>query len=199
MDIIDGFKTCKKGLHQYRADKKRCPECYKITQKRYYERNTERVRERTQNWYKKNLDKARGNIRRYREQNLQQRREYYRHWREQNLDKHRAAESYRRALKKQATPLWADHTAINAIYAEAARLEKNTKIKYHVDHIYPLTSPYMCGLHVAENLQILTEKENCSKSNRTWPGQLEIQKQPIDQIFTPEQLALAAIKKEELI
>lgn len=71
----------------------------------------------------------------------------------------------RRASLLRATPVWADQLAIAAIYAEAARLTALTGISHHVDHYYPLVSPVVCGLHVAQNLQILTKTANHRKSN----------------------------------
>lgn len=71
----------------------------------------------------------------------------------------------RRALKLQATPSWANHAAIRAVYAEAARLTRETGTTHHVDHYYPLVSPIVCGLHVEQNLQILTKVQNHRKSN----------------------------------
>jgi hypothetical protein len=208
MNILPGFKLCRKELHQYPADKKRCPECQKESSHRWREENPERQRENSRRWREQNADRNRENMRRWREQNRERDREYNRRWYEenaerqrensrrwyeknrerdlensrrwqkQNPDKARAKCMRRLARKKQATPPWADHDAINAIYAEAVRLEQETGIKHHVDHIYPLTSSYLCGLHVAENLQILTYAENISKGNRTWPGQLDCQRLP---------------------
>ena len=137
------------------------------------------VREANRRWYAKNATRSLENNKRWREKNSEKRREKKRVWKKQNQDKVRADFNRYRAKKKQATPPWADHAAINAIYAEAVRLEKETGIKQHVDHIYPLNCQYMCGLHVAENLQILPGLINCSKGNRTWPGQLECQRLPL--------------------
>lgn len=53
-----------------------------------------------------------------------------------------------------------DCSKIKEIYKEAIRLEKETGIKYHVDHIIPLKHG---GLHIATNLQILTATENLKK------------------------------------
>jgi 5-methylcytosine-specific restriction endonuclease McrA len=75
----------------------------------------------------------------------------------------------RRALKLRATPSWLtqEHLdQIQALYAEAARLTRETGIPHEVDHIIPLKGKTVCGLHVPENLQILTKAENQSKGNR---------------------------------
>lgn len=87
----------------------------------------------------------------------------------------------RRAQKLQATPKWADLKAIDAIYAEAARLTVETGIQHEVDHIVPLQGKTVCGLHVDWNLQILTRAANRSKSNklaedivRHWEGEASL-------------------------
>ena len=75
----------------------------------------------------------------------------------------------RRAVAKQATPEWANLQYIEDLYANAAEaneLFKDIGIKFHVDHIVPLNSPVVCGLHVEDNLQILTAEENLAKSNK---------------------------------
>lgn len=64
-----------------------------------------------------------------------------------------------RASKVQATPEWADLDKIKEIY-------NNCPTGYHVDHIAPLNGVYVCGLHVENNLQYLTAKDNCSKGNK---------------------------------
>jgi hypothetical protein len=75
----------------------------------------------------------------------------------------------RMAAKKQAVPIWADFKTITKLYEEARNRAKATGIKHHVDHIVPLQSPIVCGLHCEANLQILTAFENQSKRNRHWP------------------------------
>lgn len=38
-----------------------------------------------------------------------------------------------------------------------------------VDHIVPIKSDLVCGLHCIDNFQLLTRSENASKGNRYWP------------------------------
>ena len=56
--------------------------------------------------------------------------------------------------------------AFAAIYAEAARLTKETGIPHEVDHEVPLQGINVCGLHWHENLRIVTAFVNRSKGNK---------------------------------
>lgn len=91
-------------------------------------------------------------------------------WAKANPDRVNANIARRAASKRRAIPGWANHEAIVQIYAEAASLRRVTGKPYEVDHIVPLQSDIVCGLHCEANLQILLKAENISKLNRHWPG-----------------------------
>lgn len=74
--------------------------------------------------------------------------------------------SAKRARRFKATPKWADAALIQDIYS-------NRPDGFDVDHVVPLTSPIVCGLHWEGNLQYLPSRENQSKKNRYWPDMPE--------------------------
>jgi hypothetical protein len=70
--------------------------------------------------------------------------------------------------RKSATPKWVnadDMKAMNDIYDKARNITRATGIKHQVDHVIPINGKNVSGLHVPQNLQILTQAENVSKSN----------------------------------
>lgn len=82
---------------------------------------------------------------------------YYRN----NVYKFLARNTRRRELIKQRTPLWACLASIQEVY-------KSCPKGFHVDHIIPLRGREVCGLHVANNLQILPAQLNLVKGNCLW-------------------------------
>jgi len=75
----------------------------------------------------------------------------------------------RKVLVESRSP-WGTPAEFGAIYAEADRLTRETGIKHSVDHIIPLKHKLVSGLHVPNNLQVITLAENISKSN-SWKEQ----------------------------
>lgn len=81
-----------------------------------------------------------------------------------------AARAMRRLeLKRIATPAWADMESIESLYCAAKMKTHETGIKWHVDHIVPIKSEIVCGLHVHWNMRLLTASDNIAKGNRSWP------------------------------
>ena len=72
----------------------------------------------------------------------------------------------RRAMLRNACPKWADREVIKILYSYAKILTIQTGIKYHVDHMIPLSGKNVCGLHIPANLQVIEATNNLRKSNR---------------------------------
>lgn len=90
-------------------------------------------------------------------------------WAKANVDKINAKNSKRRATKIQATPAWTNDFFIKEAYHLAKLREKTLGGRWHVDHIVPLKSKLVCGLHTEINLQVIPANSNLIKSNSFWP------------------------------
>lgn len=75
----------------------------------------------------------------------------------------------RRAVKKNARVAWANAQRMQEFYFAADFLGMVTGEWHEVDHIVPLQSNAVCGLHWEGNMEVLTQKGNRSKGNRSWP------------------------------
>jgi 5-methylcytosine-specific restriction endonuclease McrA len=80
-------------------------------------------------------------------------------WREKNRKHLNALQAIRRTSQLQRTPTWSEKEMIEDFYAKCPK-------GLCVDHILPLQGNKVSGLHVLNNLQYLTRKENSSKGNR---------------------------------
>lgn len=76
----------------------------------------------------------------------------------------------RRAIKLRAKPSWANDFFIQEAYRLAALRTKMLGYPWHVDHIVPLQSKIVCGLHVEHNMRVIPGSENIRKRNYVWPG-----------------------------
>jgi hypothetical protein len=142
-----------------------------------YRRNPALAAQKSLLWAKSNPGKRKEILAKYNRTHRQEQNE----WREANSDKVRATKKRwrqanpekvcaktmkRLAAKKKAIPSWADHDKIAAIYLEAARLTIATGVPHEVDHIVPLQGKNVCGLHVENNLQVLTRAANLRKGSQ---------------------------------
>jgi hypothetical protein len=128
----------------------------------YNQRNPNAFRD----WWAKNRDHNLERCRRYHQQNKESRAAAYARWAKANPDAVNALVAKRISAKKRAIPPWADLKAVRSFYAEALRLTRETGIRHEVDHIYPLQSDVVCGLHCEANLRVITKVENQRKKNR---------------------------------
>ena len=86
-----------------------------------------------------------------------------------NPDYYKTLTSLRKRRHRNATPSWLTHnqkTEIRQLYQIAITMSKTTGERYVVDHIIPLISHEVCGLHVPWNLRVITQDENLKKSNK---------------------------------
>ena len=118
-------------------------------------------------WQRENKDRANKKSADWRAKNRDRRNEIARAWAARNPDKRRDAVVRRRL--RLVTPCWANTQEITRFYKEANLKTKKTGIPHHVDHVVPVSSDLVCGLHVEFNLAVLPASENVRKQNRFWP------------------------------
>lgn len=136
-------------------------------------KNREKISARMKDYIKENSAKISASKKDYRKKNAKSIAAYEIEYRKSNRSKIAGMHARRRAAKSGATVAWACKERINSFYLEAQRLTRETGIKHHVDHIVPLQSKLVCGLHCEANLQVITAFENISKLNRYWPDMPE--------------------------
>lgn len=137
------------------ATQKKCYEAnkaaYAVTRKKYYEDNKHTIAVKGKKYYEANKEAV-----------IVRQKKYY----EANKSAYYSYNAKRRAQKLKATPSWSNLDAIKAIYELRETISEVSGVVHHVDHIHPLQSDVVCGLHVLENLQIIPATENLSKSNK---------------------------------
>ena len=146
----------------------------------------QKAAERMKKWRQANPERNLANQSRLREQNRERYNAYATKWAANNAHSVNANSRLRKATKRMATPKWADTHSIGEFYYTADRLGMHTGDFYQVDHIVPLRSKIVCGLHVPANLRVITRVENMQKSNRYWPDMPECS------LVTPRTIGRAA-------
>ena len=172
------MKTCKscnqaKTENYFYIGKSYCKTCHKAKSRAWKESNPDRSREISRASKTKarleNSDHINAQRRRWNEENPEKARESLRmavkKWSRNNRDQMNAAGAKRKATKLQATPAWMNPEKVAEFYFAADFLGMVTGEWHHVDHVVPLQSEVVCGLHWEGNLQVLTAAENLKKSN----------------------------------
>ena len=138
--------------------------------KRWYGNNKARVAITCARYARNNPDKMKANSERWRINNPDKIRAVRAKYAKNNPEKLAARGAKRRAAKLLRTPIWADHNAIQVFYSAAKAMDFfNPCSKHEVDHVIPLQGRKVSGLHVENNFQILTQRENAAKHNRYAP------------------------------
>lgn len=191
--VVDLFPVAKRAKD---GRDTRCKACACIAAALYRLNNPDKVKAIQKQWRLSNPEAALTRVVEWCRANPAKSRQYKTQWRNSNIERAREGErasrfkyhkevlkrkreyaaanphlgvkyaAQRRAQKLNATPSWADKSAIEAIYAECSAISKATGERYEVDHIIPLISPVVCGLHVHTNLRIIPMVANRSKANK---------------------------------
>ena len=168
-------EPCKHGHVAPRKTKGSCVECLKVEWEKgnvaraeYFRQynQSEAGKEAKREYYEKNKDKV---IARAQARSVETVRLYKYKYKAKNPDLYRAHVNFRRRRFRDATPKWLtkeDKRAIRQLYIDAMTVTRITGVPYVVDHIIPLLGETVSGLHVPQNLQVMTREENLKKSNQ---------------------------------
>ena len=168
-------EPCKHGHVAPRKTKGACIECLRVdwgkknvVRVEYFRQYNRRssVKDRKNDWYVANRDKV---IQTAATRPAAALREYRNTWKRNNILQVRADTKARRRKHRLATPKWLTRrqkSEIRQLYEIAITMTKTTGEQYVVDHIVPLRSEFVCGLHVPWNLRVITREENLAKSNQ---------------------------------
>lgn len=168
-------QPCKHGHVAPRKTKGACVECLKVewakgneTRADYFREYNKRedVKDRKNGWYQENREQV---IAASNTIPLHKKAQYKRDWKERNTVWTRADTKARCRKHRDATPPWLTRkqkSEIRQLYQIAITMTQTTGEQYVVDHIVPLRSHEVCGLHVPWNLRVITQEENLKKSNK---------------------------------
>jgi len=175
-------QPCKHGHIALRKTKGACVECLKVewtkgneTRAEYFKQynQSEAGQKAKRDYYERNREQV---IARAAARPAEQRRLHREKYKAQNPELYKALTSVRKRRHKNATPKWItaeQKLAMREMYLQAQKITKITGERYVVDHIIPLISPEVCGLHVPWNLRVITQDENLKKSNKLLDTQQE--------------------------
>jgi 5-methylcytosine-specific restriction endonuclease McrA len=168
-------EPCKHGHIAPRKTKGSCTECLSAEWKASNEKRAgyfraynklEAVKDKKNAWYLEHREQV---IAAAKTRPAAQLKEYRNTWKENNKLQVRADTKARRRKHREATPPWLTRkqkSEIRNLYQIAITMTQTTGEQYVVDHIVPLRSSEVCGLHVPWNLRVITQEENLKKSNK---------------------------------
>ena len=122
-------------------------------------------------------------------------------WIQNNPEKYALLKNVRRTKEEQQIAPWTRNNKeelrlISGLYKHAKDLRDAYGIDFHVDHIVPLNSKFVCGFTCLANMEPLSREANLSKGNRRWPDMQE----DLDygQIVIDSETSLRNLAKKEI-
>ena len=147
---------------QYRKNNK---EAAAASDARYYRDNKSAVSTRHSEYNKSHKTAKKVYDAQYYKDNLDLRINQSANWRQNNPDLVALYDADRRFKLELATPHWSEVEEIKIVYLKRDEYRKIYGVQFEVDHIIPITSDTVCGLHVLSNLQLLSKSLNSGKTN----------------------------------
>lgn len=130
------------------------PDAARAQAKAWYERNREAVVHRSRTWFRENKDRALANSKAWAEKNKAEVAQYRRNRKRRVLDR---------------TPSWfsdLDRFVLEEAYLLAIHRKLVTGVDWHIDHMIPLYSRSVSGLHCWTNIQVIPAFMNLMKQNK---------------------------------
>ena len=142
------------------------PEKFKANMKKSFNKHRGKRMLTQKQWVLKNLRYVALRAKVYRLKNIDRLNVLSKQWKKDNSHKVRSYSNKRIAIKKSATFLdeFTTFVAEEIMLLNISR-EKLCGIRFELDHMVPLQSKTVCGLHVWNNLQALPKSMNASKRN----------------------------------
>jgi len=162
-------KSCLKAYEKKHNSKDEVKERLAKYRAEYHGRNKVLHKANMKTYYDANREKLTAQKRAYRKANREIVAAQEKKYQTNNSDKVNALVMKRRAGKLQRTPPWCgelDSFVKQEVYSMAKARGKALGVVFHVDHIIPLQGKNVSGMHVWNNLQVITARENVRKSNK---------------------------------
>lgn len=138
---------CKRGHKSSKTKNGQCHECMRETSRKWKIKNKERYNLYQKEYRQISLDKIKRMI--------------------ENEDEIYFEKDYRKRKSiSVATPAWVNKEEIRHIYKECVRLSEQMHMIFEVGHIIPIKGKRVCGLHIANNLEVVSPRQNQLKANK---------------------------------
>lgn len=156
---LDGFAV-RSSTKSGRQPK--CKSCNAV----YRSLNRVAVSAAKQRWSLNNLDRSREIKKSHFERNKGENLKRMAEWKRNHPEQRARDNVKRRVGMSHACVSWANRFFIEEAYRLARLRTEMLGFEWQVDHIVPLRSSQVCGLHVGTNFQVIPASDNMKKGNR---------------------------------